>query len=118
MYITFSYETGDFMVNHEGMYYQTQFTDILCLQDALFLDKLPSASSFELNQDNNYRKVAIMNYLTNDDYWEVSGATSQAYIFYVEQNPGNTASLPNAIVNLGNVPSAQGVSFHKSGNTL
>lgn len=36
----------------------------------------------------------------------------------MEQNPNNEASLPTAIVNLGNVPGAQGVSFHKAGNTL
>ena len=31
LYITFSYETGDFMINHDGIYYNPQFTDILCL---------------------------------------------------------------------------------------
>ena len=59
-----------------------------------------------------------MNYLTNDDHWEVTGETSQAYIFYVESDPSSDGTLPTATVNLGNIKNAQGVSFHKAGNTL
>ena len=31
LYISFSYETGNFMLRHEYMYYQPQFTEIVCL---------------------------------------------------------------------------------------